>query len=231
MEITHPTQIKILQALIEEITLGFSELNKQSDPEMTSDNFNFHIKELLAKGILSKDNRKYTLTNKGVEYAARIDLSANHIFKQPKTAVAIGVFKDRSQKEILLGQRKYQPLKNSWSFHTEKTRFGETYQETITRCLLNETGLTEFEFDPVGSSHMMRKDKDIYIADVIHIMFKVFPKSFDGLKFETEFIHNEWFETSDLNAISPTTPTFLKLFKKMLNNEIIVEENLELGRI
>lgn len=86
-------------------------------------------------------------------------------------------------------------------------------------------------FEPVGISHMMRKDNNIFIADVLHVMFKVYPKSLDGLKFETEFIHNEWFDTSDPTSISPTTPTFLTLFNKMLNNEVILDENLELGRI
>lgn len=64
MEITHPTQIKILQTLIEDISLGFAQLNKQADPSMTSDNFNFHLKELQAKGILNKADKKYALTNK-----------------------------------------------------------------------------------------------------------------------------------------------------------------------
>ena len=231
MKITHPTQINILKALTTNGASGYSDLNKAAEPEMTSDNFNFHLKKLAQLGAVHKDGQIYKLTDKGLEFASRIDLDATHIFKQPKVSVAVAIFRDRRCNELLLSQRKYQPLQDYWSFHTEKMRFGEKYSDTIERCLLSETGLSEFEYEPIGSSHLLREHDGEFISDVIHILFKVFPKSFDELQMETEFIKNSWVPASEASKVTPTTQTFLKILKQTLDADPIFEESLVSGRL
>lgn len=230
VKITHPTQTEILKALIYEERLSFSDLNRIAAPEMSSDNFNFHIKRLIELGIIEKKGTEYFLDDKGVEFSSRIDLKERRVFKQPKLSIALGIFEDRTEKKILLTQRKYQPLKGFWGFHTEKMRFGEVWNDAISRCLLKETGILEFETQPFGVTHLLREDDGVVLADVIHLQFKIFPNEKSPIFFESEEVINEWVGVENVTTNYKTTSTFKVIFQKMLEDESIFHETIVHGR-
>jgi ADP-ribose pyrophosphatase YjhB (NUDIX family) len=231
LKVTHPTQIRVLRTLVFEESLSYSELNRIAEPEMSSDNFNFHLKKLISQGIISKEDSHYFIADKGLEYASRIDLQETLVFQQPKVAIALGIFKDESENEFLLNQRLYQPLKNTWGMHTEKMRIGDRWEDVISRCLKNETGITSYKHKQVGISHLIRESDSLVLAHVVHHIFKIYPTNTEEIIFETDQVRNLWVKTEDVYDCTPTTPTFLKLFKEIVENEIVFMESEIEGRI
>lgn len=230
-KVTHPIQIKTLVSLVYSESLHFSELNASAAAEMTSDNFTFHLRKLQSLGLVEKDGDMYFLADKGVEYASRIDLKSSHVHKQPKCSISIAIYKDESEKEVLLAQRKYQPLRDTWGIHTEKMRLGDTFEEAIRRCLKSETGIQDYTYKWAGVSHLIRYNDGVLLADVVHNLFRIYPQSLDTLELETKEIRNEWCKVGDVSKKSPTTPTFQEVFKAMREQEIVFQERVVEGRI
>jgi 8-oxo-dGTP pyrophosphatase MutT (NUDIX family) len=111
--------------------------------ELSSDNFNFHLKSLAQLGFVEKDpTGKYRLTAKGKEHANKIDTDTNTIERQPKVTVLLHIIKETDRGlELLVQQRLKQPFYGFWGIPTGKIRWGETIVETAQRELKEETGL------------------------------------------------------------------------------------------
>jgi ADP-ribose pyrophosphatase YjhB (NUDIX family) len=138
----HDAQTKILRELLFHPHAGYAELQKPTG--LSSDHFNFHISRLIELGLVKKLVRgKYQLTDRGKEYANKLDTDNNTIEKQPKSAVILGV-----QKEIggvthyLFQERLKHPYFGYWGFPSGKIRWGETVLQAAARELMEETGLT-----------------------------------------------------------------------------------------
>lgn len=139
---THPAQIAILRHLLFTPQASFAGL--QRGTALTSDHFTFHIKKLVEQGYVEKENTSYRLTQKGKEYANRMDTDENTIEKQPKVSVVITLERknERGEREFLFQQRKKNPYFDFWGRVGGKVRWGESVIEAANRELLEETGLT-----------------------------------------------------------------------------------------
>ncbi len=137
----HPAQVLILRHLLFSPEAGFADMQKTTD--LTSDHFNFHIKKLIDEGYVKKQGKNYGLSNKGKEYANRMDTDENEIEKQPKVSVVITVERknEKGEKEYLCQQRLKNPYYGFWGRPQGKMRWGETVTETARRELEEETGL------------------------------------------------------------------------------------------
>lgn len=134
----HNAQTSILRELLFRPEAGFAELQKPT--KLTSDHFNFHIARLVELGYVEKANRgSYSLTQKGKEYANKLDTDENTIERQPKSAVILAIEKDG---KWLFQERLKHPYFGFWGFPSGKIRWGETIAETAARELMEETGLT-----------------------------------------------------------------------------------------
>lgn len=137
----HDAQTKILRELLFMPGANFAALQKATGLE--SDHAKFHIKRLLELGYIVKDDKMYSLSASGKEYANKLDTDAGVIERQPKVAVMLVVEREvDGQKEYLVQQRQKQPFFGYWGAPTGKVRWGETILETAARELMEETGLT-----------------------------------------------------------------------------------------
>lgn len=144
---THSAQVAILRHLLFQPRAAFSELQKAT--ELSSDHFNFHLKKLIDENYVEKSEKHYKLTNKGKEYANRMDTDENEIEKQPKVSVAITIERKnkKGEREFLFQQRKKNPYFDFWGRVGGKVRWGESVIEAANRELLEETGLSaDFEY-------------------------------------------------------------------------------------
>ncbi len=168
----HQAQTVILKELLFLPQAKFSELVKAT--KLESDHAKFHIKTLLEKGYIEKDNSFYKLTIKGKEYANKIDTEIGEIERQPKTTVMLVIERENDGvKEYLLQQRKKHPYFGFWGAPTGKIRWGEAITETATRELKEETGL-DGEFEHHGVFHERVQDEitgEIIEDKIFHIMF------------------------------------------------------------
>ena len=134
----HDAQTSILRELLFRPKASFAELQKPT--ALTSDHFNFHIARLVELNYVEKVGRGcYSLTQKGKEYANKLDTDDNTIERQPKSAVILAIEKDG---KWLFQERLKHPYFGFWGFPSGKIRWGETIAETAARELLEETGLT-----------------------------------------------------------------------------------------
>ena len=193
----HDAQMSILRHLLLAPHAGFAELQKSTG--LSSDHFNFHIKQLLATGYVKKNaDGNYTLTRSGKEYANRMDTDDNVIEKQPKISVALII--ENEDGKYLAQERLKQPYYGFWGRPTGKIRWGETMLEAAARELLEETGLTA-ELRVAGFYHKMDYDKDSgdMLEDKIFVLIHgIKPKG--TLMVDGEGHHNEWLSNAEFDA-------------------------------
>ncbi len=145
---------------------------------ITTDLQSFHVKQLINLGIVEKsEGGTYSLTNRGKEYANRMDDEIQKIEQQGKAGVLIRLTKiDGKTQKFLVYRRNKEPFFGCVGFHTGKIRQGELVWEAASRELEEETGLTA----------------DLYLVGVIHYL----DYSDNG-----EFIRDQYFYTfSGYNA-------------------------------
>lgn len=154
----HVAQMAILRKLLIGHTASFSDLVRTTG--LTNDHGNFHIKKLVAAGMVEhvpKSYGQYRLTRKGKEYANRMDTDELVIEKQPKLVVDIGI--ENGDGTFLFQERHKQPYSGYWGFPTGKIRWGETIIDAAARELMEETGLTA-TLRVVGMHHKLDYDED-----------------------------------------------------------------------
>lgn len=134
----HPAHVAILRVLLFRPAARFTELQKAS--ELSSDHFNFYLKQLLDEDFAAKSSKgSYHLTPKGKEFANRFDTDERKVERQPKVAVCLMI--RRGDGTQLVQQRLKQPFYGYWGRPTGKIRWGETILEAAARELMEETGL------------------------------------------------------------------------------------------
>jgi len=134
----HPAHVAILHVLLFRPAARFAELQKAS--ELSSDHFNFYLRQLLDESFVVKDDDgAYQLSQKGKEFANRFDTDERKVERQPKVAVCLMI--RRADGKQLVQQRLKQPYYGYWGRPTGKIRWGETILQAAARELMEETGL------------------------------------------------------------------------------------------
>lgn len=161
----HPAHVAILHVLLFRPDARFAELQKAS--ELSSDHFNFYLKQLLDEKFVSKnDAGAYHLSQKGKEFANRFDTDERKVERQPKVAVCLMIRRDDGKQ--LLQQRLKQPFYGYWGRPTGKIRWGETILEAAARELMEETGLeADLEFEEIYHKMDFNKETGELLEDKI----------------------------------------------------------------
>lgn len=161
----HPAHVAILHVLLFRPDARFAELQKAS--ELTSDHFNFYLKQLLDEAFVAKNVKgAYHLTQKGKEFANRFDTDERKVERQPKVAVCLMIRRDDGMQ--IVQQRLKQPFYGYWGRPTGKIRWGETILEAAARELMEETGLeADLEFEQVYHKMDYNKETGELLEDKI----------------------------------------------------------------
>lgn len=197
---THEAQVAILRHLLFKPHAAFSDLQKETG--LSSDHFNFHIKKLVEEGYVEKDDKHYKLSNKGKEYANRMDTDENEIEKQPKVSVTLTLERtnEKGEREFLFQQRKKNPYFDFWGRMGGKVRWGESVIEAADRELKEETGLeAKFEYKLLYHKRDFSKTTGKLLED--KIFFCVYATEFSGELIESfEGGVNRWMTVEEFHA-------------------------------
>lgn len=195
----HVAQMAILRKLLIAGDVSFAELARATG--LTSDHANFHVKKLIAAGMVAhvpKSYGQYQLTRKGKEYANRMDTDELVIEKQPKLVVDIGI--ENADGKFLFQERSKQPYSGYWGFPTGKIRWGETMLQAAARELMEETGLTA-TLRVVGMYHKLDYDEhDELLEDkYLVLVHGVDPRG--DLIAKTETHTNHWLSPAEYSKL------------------------------
>jgi ADP-ribose pyrophosphatase YjhB (NUDIX family) len=161
-----------------------------------NDLFNYHLKALIAKGIVDKIEGGYLLSAKGHEYVADVfhtNDQANRLFKI--NVITIVSRKQDGELQILNQERHSQPSYGVVGVMGGTVLKGEAVLEGATRKLKQETGL-DASFRLVGlERRRLHKDGSLF-SDVLFPI--AYASEYQGeLQDETEFGRNFWVSIDD----------------------------------
>ncbi len=195
----HVAQMHVLRTLLVGRGATFSQLTKATS--LTSDHANFHIKKLIAAGMVAhvpKSYGQYQLTRKGKEYANRMDTEELVMEKQPKIVVDIGIERDDGM--FLFQERSKQPYYGYWGFPTGKIRWGETMVQAAARELKEETGL-EADLRVVGMHHKLDYDSEGAFLEDKYLVLVHGTNPRGELVAQTETHANHWLTPEEYHGI------------------------------
>ena len=167
----HSVQAKILRVLLFKPKARFANLNVDG---LSTDHFTFHIKQLVASGLIRKiEDGSYELTIKGKEFANHFDTDKASVEPQAKVGVLIvGIKEEKNVRKYLVQQRLKHPYFGFHGFPSGKIRKGETVYETAKRELAEETG---FKGDLILKAIRHKMDyspKDDLLEDKFFFVFR-----------------------------------------------------------
>ncbi|MEK7611214.1 MAG: NUDIX domain-containing protein [Patescibacteria group bacterium] len=163
--------MNILRTLLFIPAARFTQLNNQ---KIGTDQFNFHLKRLLALSLVEKQGaRYYSLTIKGKEAANQMDTDTATFEKQAKVAVLIvGVRRQRNRQEFLVQKRLKQPYYGFHGFISGKVRWGEILKEAAAREFKEEAGLST-RLELKGIKHKIDYDQSgLLLEDKYFFVFR-----------------------------------------------------------
>ena len=136
----HKTQLEILLKLLHNKSLRY--LSLKPYPEMENNSLQFHLDQLINRGLAKKQARSYTLTSKGKDYANRIDSKNVIVQKQAKISVVICCYEEKEGDRVfLVYTQKKHPFYNHQGFPAGKVALGENITDAAERELMEEAGL------------------------------------------------------------------------------------------
>lgn len=131
----------IQQHILVELTRHPSRRYSEMRPEGVEGNlFLYHLDGLIKDGLVEKNEKKYTLTPKGLELASTLSLGTGKTRKQPQVLTAIACKND--QDEYLFSRWHRQPNTGLVSFPHGMVHFGETLPGMAALELAEKANLT-----------------------------------------------------------------------------------------
>jgi 8-oxo-dGTP pyrophosphatase MutT (NUDIX family) len=222
--------MSILRTLLFKQTASFSELNvNNSDSEAMA----YHLKTLAKQDLISKDeNGIYSLTQKGKQYSADIDVDTSMISSRAKLSILVTAV-DRTQNEdrYLLIRRLKSPLYGAACFIAGKVRYGEAASLTAVRELEEESGLvaSTAEFVCFHRQFVFNSQQE-FLKDNAFCMFmitdftgslKATPEAdpFWVSKMEFEKLTNKAYDLDDLFGLMTNPPASRFIEKEFVTQE------------
>ena len=162
----HKIQKVILKRLYDANSQKYSLLTHSFSYE---DNIVFHLKRLIADGLIEKKNAKYLITKKGVQAITNIDLS---LLEDTGYKTFFIGFLCQYNDEYLVKEHP-QGSVNFYNLPSGKPRFAEKIEKALIRTFFENTGLKmtkkDFEFVSLHLKTVKTKDKEVLFDDAFTI--------------------------------------------------------------
>lgn len=156
---------KILNTLMFKEETLYSELEKITD---NHDLFNYHLKDLINKGLVEKENNKYRLSISGRQTVALMEEDGKYQ-KQYKVGMFINLIrKVNGKKQILLYRRLKHPHFGYVGSVSCKLTWGSSLTENLKRELFEELGIELVKYEIIGVNHeLFQNEKGELVGDGI----------------------------------------------------------------
>ncbi len=214
----HKFQASILRELLFKPHARFRDLKKV---DIENDHFTFHVNRLVNEGLIVKESGTYALSQKGKEFANRLDTDSLLLEKQAKVAVALHAIRQKNGKtEYLIHQRLKEPFYGWFGSHSGKIKWGETPLDAAKREFKEETGLTGL-FTLKGISHILHIHKDGRLLEDKYFWSFLITNPEGSLLEEVEEGKNIWMTEKDYREKEYTFATFDEM-SEVLNSESVV---------
>lgn len=196
-----PIQNDIISRLKNADFLRYSEMRSA---EVANDLYNYHLKQLISKGIVEKSAQGYALSKNGLRHVADVHHTsdqANRLFKINVIAI---VYKDINGQRMILSQiRTANPSYGKVGVMGGTILKGESVPDGARRKLLQETGVSA-EFQVVGTERrIMYRDGELF-SDVLFPIAVASHSS--GEPVETDFGQNLWVPIDEAIANNTSDP-------------------------
>ncbi|MFO0703620.1 MAG: NUDIX domain-containing protein [Patescibacteria group bacterium] len=188
--------------LLKKLTLTYTGLNfnKLLIEDISSDHTNYHLKELVKRNLVEKDDNYYRLTDLGKEYSGRLDDEIKLLEKQAKTSVIIWAMRKGKDGtiEYLVNKRLRHPYFGKVGRLTGKVRYGERLEDAAKRELFEEAGLESsfVKLDKIYHKVRKRPDGSIVQDNLFYIFFMA--KITGKTKSRNYFQENFWITIDDV---------------------------------
>lgn len=214
----HALQLRILKKLLFSDVVSFAKL--KPNPEMENSQFSFHLVRLINNGLVQKEACGYRLTDRGKEYANRVDSRDLYIRVQAKLSVVpccIRTLKGKTQ--YLIYTRKKHPFWGYQGFPSGKIKYGETVTAAAERELREESGLIG-KAECVSVKHYIVREKRTKKVLEDKVMFICVVKSPSCVIKSSREGKFEWVTEENLSTyMTKPYPQFKEFFQVVQNQK------------
>jgi ADP-ribose pyrophosphatase YjhB (NUDIX family) len=181
-------------------SLKFNEIEKNI--LIRSNKLTYHLKKLIKKGIISKENDYYKISEDS-EYLIPYISEKNHVL--PVILIYIG-----DNKKCFLYQRKKRPFKDYFSLPGGRMILGESIGESVKRIMKEKYNINArlIKINSISLEHLKKKEKIMHS----YLLILVSAKTKDKIKFYDIIKERKNIISSDLY---------------LLNNDILKKINIK----
>ncbi len=185
-----------------------------------NDLYTYHLKQLIKLGLVRKFKDKYSLTKQGKQSTEEIDFIDSFSLRADRFKVAsLCLVFDKESKKVLYQTRTRQPLYGNQEIIGGGVRKGETFTDTASRRLKEESGLTA-DFKWIGVIRKIRyvNTKELFNDIIYNICYT---DTFNGeLEAENSFGKNYWIDLDKAIKLEKSK-TLVETYKFLQQNSIL----------
>jgi ADP-ribose pyrophosphatase YjhB (NUDIX family) len=141
-----------------------------------SNHYAYHLDQLVREGLISKDERRYSLTAKGLALADRVSHRDMTVREQPHIVTSLHITNDAGQ--VLLYRHAFQPYLNLYGPPQGRFHTGERIAQAAVRELAEKTGLTDVPLQHRGMAYVTAMRQGVPISTLLlHVFSGTVPGS------------------------------------------------------
>jgi hypothetical protein len=214
----HHIQQYILDKLI------FAEFLRNRDmrpPHVESNLYQYHLLQLKKDGYIKKQDSLYTLSKKGLKYAGSHSTTLKKPRPQPTVLVVVLVVNKAGK--VLIRTKQRQPFIGMKSLFMGKMHINETAVDAAKRefCEKVRNDADGLDFEYIGTTHMVIRQKDCVVSDYIGIITKVIVEN--NFSYMTEAVFCD--PAGHINGLSPGIRQILDMYSSRLG---FIESTIEM---